>query len=84
MGRESYYENKRYLFFFKNNAIYFTTISIFMGKIWLPPTPPPPYHPHHFSQLFRKVNHPQIKKVASLIEKLLLHFLYEKQIILGA
>ena len=47
-----------------------------MGKIWLPP--------HHFSQLFRKVNHPQIKKVASLIEKLLLHFLYKKQIILGA
>ena len=45
---------------------------------------PPPYPPHHFSQLFRKANHPQIKKVASLIEKLLLHFLYEKQIILGA
>ena len=56
--------------------------------------PPPPFSwgksdspfpaQYYFSQLFRKANHPQIKKVASLIEKLLLHFLYKKHIILGA
>ena len=36
------------------------------------------------SQKFWKLNHPQVKKVASLIEKLLLHLLYKKQIILAA